>query len=166
MTQVEPSGCLERMPERVPVVQERSSAALGLVGGHHLGLDGHARGDELWAFQRRKRLAFCKALPQRPSLSGAANEPRCLWRAADEVVLGEFAVAGSQLALGQGVEHFGVAEHRCGLPEGTYEVLALGEVHAGLAADGRVDLTQQRGGDMDGRHAAVVHSGPRTRLRR
>src|SRR3712207_7155007 len=36
------------------------------------------------------------------------------------------------------------------------QVLALGQVHAGLAADGRVDLAEQRGGHVDDRHPPVV----------
>ena len=56
-------------------------------------------------------------------------------------------------------ERLGVAQHRLGLPEGADEVLALGQVDAGLAADGGVDLRQQRGGDVHVRRAAVVGGG-------
>ena len=44
---------------------------------------------------------------------------------------------------GQGRQRLGVAQHGVGLPEGADQVLALGQVHPGLAADGRVDLRQQ-----------------------
>ena len=46
-----------------------------------------------------------------------------------------------------------------GLPEGADQVLALGQVHAGLAADGGVDLAQQRGGHVHHRDAPVVDRG-------
>ena len=40
--------------------------------------------------------------------------------------------------------------------EGADEVLALGQVDAGLAADRRVDLGDERRRDLDQRHAAQV----------
>jgi hypothetical protein len=43
--------------------------------------------------------------------------------------------------------------------EGPDEVLALREVDRGLAADRGVDLREQRGGDLDERHAAEVRRG-------
>ena len=67
--------------------------------------------------------------------------------------------AAAVLAGRQGGQDLGVAQHRRRLPERADEVLALGQVHAGLAADGGVDLAEQRGGDVDDRDAAVVHRG-------
>ncbi len=46
-----------------------------------------------------------------------------------------------------------------GLPVGADEVLPLGEVHAGLAADRGVDHPEQSGGDVHDREPAVVHGG-------
>ena len=45
------------------------------------------------------------------------------------------------------------------LPEGADQVLALGQVDAGLAADGRVDLAEQRGGHVHDGDAPVVDGG-------
>ena len=79
--------------------------------------------------------------------------------AAEEVVLGQLTETAAVLARRQGGEDLGVAEHGGRLPEGAHEVLALGQVHTGLAADGGVDLAEQRGGDVHDRHAPVVHGG-------
>ena len=51
----------------------------------------------------------------------------------------------------------GSIEHRAGLVERTDEVLALGEVDAGLAADRGVDHREQRRRDLHDVDAAVVH---------
>ena len=56
-------------------------------------------------------------------------------------------------------QHLGVAQHGGRLPERADEVLALGQVDPGLAADGRVDLAQQRGGHVHDGHAPVVDGG-------
>ena len=49
---------------------------------------------------------------------------------------------------GKRAEQLGVAQHRGRLPEGADEVLALGQVHARLAADRGVDHPEQRGRDV------------------
>ena len=46
-----------------------------------------------------------------------------------------------------------------GCQNGADEVLALGQVHAGLAADGGVDLAEQRGGHVHDGDAPVVDGG-------
>ena len=79
--------------------------------------------------------------------------------AAEEVVLGQLAQAAAVLAGRQRGQHLGVAQHGGGLPEGADQVLALGQVHAGLAADGGVDLAEQRGGHVHDGHAPVVDGG-------
>ncbi len=61
----------------------------------------------------------------------------------EEVVLGHLAVAGATLAWWQRGEGVGVADHPDRLPERPDEVLALGKVDAGLAADGGIDHRQQ-----------------------
>ena len=67
--------------------------------------------------------------------------------------------AAGPLPRRQGGQRLGVAQHGARLPEGAHQVLALGQVHAGLAADGRVDLGQQRGGDVHVGRAPVVGGG-------
>ena len=49
------------------------------------------------------------------------------------------------------------------LVERAHQVLALGEVHGGLAADRRVHLRRQRRGHLHERHARACTSRPRTR---
>ena len=68
---------------------------------------------------------------------------------AQEGVLGDLAPAAGPLAGRQGRRVSVSHSTALGLPEGADEVLALGQVDPGLAADGRVDLGQQRGGDVD-----------------
>ena len=80
-------------------------------------------------------------------------------RVAQEGVLGDLAPTAGPLAWREGRERLGVAQHGVRLPEGADQVLALGQVHPRLAADGRVDLGQQRGGHVDVRGAPVVGGG-------
>ena len=47
--------------------------------------------------------------------------------------------------------------------ERAYEVLALGQVHRGLASDSRVDLPDQRRGDVDYRYAPQIRGCGETR---
>ena len=80
-----------------------------------------------------------------------------------------FAISPEPLRHSRGgsvAKSVGVAQHRGGLPERADEVLALGQVHAGLAADGGVDHPEQRGRDVHDRDAAVVHGGGEARRRR
>ena len=53
----------------------------------------------------------------------------------------------------------GVDEHGARLVERADHVLAQRMVDAGLAADGRVDLREQRRRHLDERHAALIDSG-------
>ena len=50
----------------------------------------------------------------------------------------------------------GVADHESRLVERADQVLAAGMVDAGLAADGRIDLREQRGRHLHERDAALV----------
>ena len=68
-------------------------------------------------------------------------------------VLHDFGHAGAQLAVGQGPQGRGVGEHRARRMEGADQVLALRQVHRGLAANRRVDHRQQRRGWRRSRQA-------------
>ena len=105
---------------------------LTLVRRHHGGLDAHARGDARHQRLRRQVLAR------------------------EEVVLGHLAEARAALALREGGEGIGVAQHRHRLPERPHQVLALGHVDPGLAADGGVDHAEKGGGNVHDPHATVV----------
>ena len=67
------------------------------------------------------------------------------------------------MALGQGVQHIGVDDHRLGLIEGAHAVLDAIEVDGYLAADGGVHLGQHRGGDIVKVDAPHVGGGGKAR---
>ena len=77
----------------------------------------------------------------------------------EQRVLGHLAEPAAELRVGKRREQRGVGHDADRLVEGTDEVLALGEVHCGLAADRGVDLGEQRGRHLHERDAAVVHGG-------
>ncbi len=70
--------------------------------------------------------------------------------------LDDLAEGGAQLALRQRAQGGDVQDDRRRVVERAEQVLALGQVHAGLAADGRVDLRHQRGRYLDPRDATQV----------
>jgi hypothetical protein len=74
-------------------------------------------------------------------------------------VLRHLGVAGQQLARRQGAQHLGVGQHQARLVEGADQVLALGQVDGGLAADRGIHLGQQRGGDLHEADAAQQDGG-------
>ena len=96
------------------------------------------------------------------SSSGRASEVV----AGEEVVLGHLAVPAAPLPLGQRRQQLGVAQHGRRRPEGADQVLALRQVHAGLAADGGVDHPEQRGRHVHHGDAAVVGGGGEAGRRR
>ena len=77
--------------------------------------------------------------------------------------LHDLAHRGPALSLGEGTEGGDVDDDGRGLVEGAEQVLALGKVDAGLAADGRVDLGDERGRDLDPGHAPQVRGGEEAR---
>ncbi len=74
-------------------------------------------------------------------------------------VLDHLGHAAAELLPGQGAEHVRVDEHGPRLVEGADQVLALGQVHAGLAAHRAVHLGEQGGGHLHERNAAKVDRG-------
>ena len=79
--------------------------------------------------------------------------------AAQPVVLGQLPQAAGPLTRRQRREGRCVADDCRRLPVRPDQVLPLGQVHSGLAADRRVDLGQEGGGDVHHRDPAVVHRG-------
>ena len=134
--------CLERMGQRVAVVEDHPAIPFTLVGGHDLGLDGDAP---------RHLLLHLRLGPG---------------RLAQEGVLRHLALPAGPLPGWERRQGLGVAEHGAGLPERPHEVLPLGQVHPGLPADGRVDLAQQRRGDVDVRRPPVVRRSGESTPRR
>ena len=79
--------------------------------------------------------------------------------AGDQRRLDHLGVAGGALLRRQRVQGLGVDEDGGGLVVGADVVLGLGQVDAGLAAVGGVDLGDQGGGHVHDRHAALVGRG-------
>src|ERR1019366_8536770 len=75
---------------------------------------------------------------------------------AQECVLRHLPVAGSPFARGQAREGLGVAEAPERLPERAHQILAFREIDAGLPADRRIDLAEQRGRDVYDRSSTVI----------
>ena len=128
-------GDLQGVGQRVAVVEQRPPAALALVG---------ATTSALISTQRATRsvsVIASRSSPVRKWYLAISPSPERRSRARQR---------------GQRVE---VADHAGRLPERADEVLALGQVDAGLAADRRVDHAEQRRGDVHDRHAAVPRGG-------
>ena len=83
-------------------------------------------------------------------------EPREEGGVADRAVLDHFREARGELAIGQRAQAIGVDQHGARLVERADHVLAQRMIDAGLAADGRVDLREQRRRNLHERHAALV----------
>ena len=75
---------------------------------------------------------------------------------AEHAVLDHLGVAGPHLAVRQGFQHRKIGQHQPWLMEGADQVLAAGGVDGGLAADRRIYLGQQGGGDLHEIDAALV----------
>ena len=73
---------------------------------------------------------------------------------ANDTVLHRLEQAGAVFALRQCRQHIGIDQHRQRLMKRPDQVLARGQIHAGLAADRRVHLRQQRGRNLHHRNAA------------
>ncbi len=71
--------------------------------------------------------------------------------------LDRLAERGPELSLGERPERLDVDDDRARLVERPDQVLALGEIDAGLATDRRIDLGDERGRDLDEPDAAQVH---------
>ena len=76
--------------------------------------------------------------------------------AAEKVVLGDFTETAAVFARRQCCEKTGITHNTRRLPISADQILSLRDIHTGLTANGRVDLPNQRGGDMHNRHAAVI----------
>ena len=120
---------------RVPEVQDAARAALALVLGHDPRLDPAGVG-----YHRDQRVLLAAD-------DGAQVASHPLEQAAvgDHAVLDHLVEAGPELAPGERAEQLRVGEDRERLVERADQVLAEPMVDAHLAADGAVDLREQRG---------------------
>src|SRR5205085_964920 len=80
---------------------------------------------------------------ERQQLLGIALEPLEQGGIEDHAGLDDFGKAGAKLARGKAAKRQRVDEHGRRLPEAADEILSLGAVHSGLAADARIDLREK-----------------------
>ena len=146
--------------EGVAVVERLAQPGLLQVLRHHVRLDADGALDEL-----RQGAVDVEA---RGRVGLVEVQDRGV---GDETGLDDFGGTGDELRVRQGAQEVEVHEDARRLVERADQVLARGGVDAGLAADGRVDHGQQRGGhlvDLDAAHprrrdvAAEVGGRPAT----
>ena len=148
MGDLEAAQQFQRVPEGVPVVEERAAAVFVRVGGDDGGLDLTAAADDLAVKRGRERV--------RKEFVRVFFEQLEEFRVAEDGGLDRFGEAVAEFLFGQRREGVWVDEHPAGLVERADEVLALGEVHRRLAADARVDGREQGGRQLDHPDAAQI----------
>ena len=142
-------GGFDGVAEGVAVVEDHAQAGFAFVDSDDAGFHPDRCGND--AFER----------------SGIAGEDSCgiLFHEAEERGIADDASfdglekAGAQLAVGEGLQDVDIGEDGSGVVEAADEVFACGEVDAGFAADGGVDLGEERGRNLDVVDAAHVDSG-------
>ena len=92
----------------------------------------------------------------------AAHQPEQIG-VGDHAVLDDLEQARAIFALRQRVEHRRIDHHRQRLMKAADQVFAGRQIDAGFAADGRVHLRQQRGGNLNHRNAAHEDGGQESR---
>ena len=128
----------------VAKVQNSAQARFALVLRHHVGFDLAAALDRMG---QRHRVTGQQRIQ-------VGRDPVQKAQVCYRAILDDLGQAGAEFALRQGAQHLQVAHHQLRLVEGAYHVLAQRVVDAGLATDRRIDLRQQRGGQLHKRHAA------------
>lgn len=78
---------------------------------------------------------------------------------ANDGIFDEFVEAGAVFARGKCAESVGIGDDEARWVKGADEIFAFGEIDAGFAADGAIDLGEKSGGDMDESDAAEVSGG-------
>ena len=152
---------LDGMTQRVPQVERDPTVgrdSLTFVGGHHRDLGPRRPFDQLRDGTRveagrvasRDRGAVRLEQLEQPLVAEGRHLDRLAQR-------------GPKLSLGERPERVDVDDDRARLVEGPHQVLALGEVDAGLATDGRVDLGDEGGRDLDEPDAAEVDGSEEAR---
>ncbi len=141
-----PGQRLDGVAERVPEIQQRALARLALVAADHAGLDLAGAADRA---RQRRRLARA----QRRQVADHIVEVRGIGK---QPVLEDLRQPGRQFARGQRLQHIGVRHDDARLVERPDQVLAARMIDAGLAADRRVDLREQRRRHLDDADAAHV----------
>ena len=140
---------LDRVPERVSEVEQGPGAGFALVGHHQRGLalarPHHREAQRIGVEAEQGRHVGFEPVEE----TGVVDEP----------VLHDLGEARPDFAGIEGRKRRGVADHAPGLVEGADEVLAAGQVHAGLAAHGGVHLGEQRGRHLQEIDTPLVAGG-------
>ena len=144
-------GGLDRVAERVAEVEGHARAALALllVEGDDVGLDLDGVGDDS---DEDRSIALADLVDV---LFECSEE----WRRGDDAGFDGLLQSGAEFLGWERGEEVDVDVDGARMVEAPDEVLAGGKVDAGFAADGGVDLGEQRGGNLDERHAAHVDGG-------
>ena len=140
----------QRMAESMAEIEQRAFAGLALVARHDRRL-GAARGRD-GVFARGAAGEDVGMVGLEPGEEGLV---------AEHAIFGDFGVAGAELARRQRVEHGRVGDHQHRLMKGAEQIFAVRRIDPGLAADGRVDLRQQRG-----RHLHEIDAAAQDRRRK
>ena len=82
---------------------------------------------------------------------------------AEHAVFGDFGIAGAELARRQRIQHRGIRDHQNRLVKRADQIFSMRRVDAGLAADGGIDLRQQRGRHLHEIDAAAQDRGGKAR---
>ena len=150
-----PGGRLERVTERVAKVQR--DPPTGSIPSRAR----RRRRPRPWPSRPVRRPRRPRPTRTRPASPRRDRRPVRLEKLEQALVaecrhLDRLAEGGPELALGERLKQRDVDDHRDRLMERAEEVLPLGQVDAGLAADRRIDLGDERGRNLDERHAAQV----------
>ena len=133
----------KRVAEGVTEIKQHAIAGFALVAGNNRGLGSAAHRNGVLACKTSGRMGAGE------QVAPVRVEPFEEIGVAEQSVFHHLGVAGAELALRQRVEQRGVGHHQDRLVECADQVLALPRVDCGLAADGGIDLRQERGRHLD-----------------
>jgi hypothetical protein len=139
----------ERMPERMPEVQDPAQSRFPLVGAHHLRLDSYRFSHNM--FQRLRVLTKNLLMPR-------FHQPE-KWFRRDNPVLNDLVKPGAILAHRKRGKNLGINEHGERLMKRSDQVFSRDQIAAGLATHCGVYLGEQCSGNLDDRNAAHKNCG-------
>ena len=145
-------------PDRLAVAVAGVAGARSRSRGRPCGRGSAPGGARRRARRRRRPRASC-ARTRGSSARRPPRPPRRASHSAPPAISAVFSTStqpAASSAGGQARQRVGVDEHARRLVVGADVVLRLGQVDAGLAAVGRVDLGDQRGRHLHDRHPALV----------
>ena len=146
-----PRSRFQRMAEGMAQVQKRPLALFGFIARNDSGLHRHRNPHRMLAQPGVARHHAGGIDLQPVEETGVAQQP----------VFHHLAIARQKIAARQRGQRVDIGQHQAGLVKRAHQVLALGGVDAGLAADGTVHLGQKRC-----RHLHEAHPAPQNRRRK